>query len=158
LLAFSTEPNQLASDVGADGGPFATALAQELPKIGENEEEIFFNVKLAVWEATHHQQKPWYLNQFLKRLYLLKQSDELTAWMSAEALNTVAAYENFKKQFPTSEHALEANAKSQALAEVADWQAIATTTNSADLEAFARKYPSGAHSVEATQRLAALRR
>ena len=157
LLAFSTEPNQLASDVGVDGGPFATALAGELPRIGENEEEIFFNVKLAVWEATHHQQKPWYLNQFLKRLYLLKQADELTAWTSAEALHTVASYENFKKQFPTSERLLEANAKIETLSEEADWQAIAAAAKSSDLEAFVHKYPSGAHSVEATERLAALR-
>ena len=158
LLAFATEPNQVASDVGVDGGPFATALAKELPKIGLHEEQIFFNVKLAVWEATHHRQKPWILDQFFKRLYLSKQSDELTAWLEAESLNTVAAYENFKERFPKSNHALEANAKIQILSEIADWQVIAGATNAADLEAFMRKYPSGAHSVEAAQKLATLRR
>jgi WD40 repeat protein len=158
LLAFSTEPNQLASDVGTNGGPFATALAKELLSNGANEEEIFFNVKLAVWEATHHQQKPWYLNQFLKRLYLLKQSDELTAWTTAESLNTAAAYENFRTQFPNSQHALQANAKIQALSEAVDWQAIGNAPNLTDLEAFLRKYPSGAFSPEATDKLAVLRR
>ena len=158
LLAFSTEPNQLASDVGIDAGPFATALADELPKVGKTQEEIFFNVKRVVWELTHHQQKPWYLDQFLRRLYFSRQDDEFTAWTSAENVSTVAAYENFKKQFPNSAHALEADARLLSLSEEIVWQELGSNPTPEDLETFLRKYPSGTHRASVTQKLTALRR
>ena len=150
LLAFSTGPNQLAIDAGTGAGPFAAALASELPKVGENEEEIFFNVTRAVWEATNHQQRPWYLHQFLKRLYLAE-SEESEIWRTTEALNTIEAYKQFTAKFPTSVHFAEATLRISAITEEVDWQTLSKSAITGDLEAFLRKYPYGSHSGAARQ-------
>lgn len=59
LLAFSTEPGKTASDRGQGSGPYAAALAAELVKPGQDDFNMFHNVRIAVIEATRGDQVPW---------------------------------------------------------------------------------------------------
>jgi hypothetical protein len=69
LIAFSTDPGETASDAGEGGGPYATALAAEIVKPGQNHLDMFQNVKERVFKATTTQ-VPWERNGLLARIYL----------------------------------------------------------------------------------------
>jgi len=59
LVAFATEPGKTASDTGQGSGPYATALAAELVKPGQNDLLMFHNVRVAVMDKTNRDQVPW---------------------------------------------------------------------------------------------------
>lgn len=69
LIAFSTDPGQTASDAGRGGGPYATALAEELAKPGVDHLDLFQNVKERVYRTTRVQ-VPWTRDGMLERVYL----------------------------------------------------------------------------------------
>ena len=52
LVAFSTEPNKTAADLGPGSGPYAAALAAELVKPPQSDLLMFHNVRIAVMDKT----------------------------------------------------------------------------------------------------------
>jgi hypothetical protein len=70
FIAFATAPGRTASDGGADGGPYAAALAAELQKTSVDHLSFFQNVKESVIAATSNRQKPWESNGLSRRVYL----------------------------------------------------------------------------------------
>ena len=58
LIAFSTDPGETASDEGQGAGPYASALAAELVKPGQDHLDLFQNVKERVHRSTSGQ-RPW---------------------------------------------------------------------------------------------------
>jgi uncharacterized caspase-like protein len=69
FIAFSTDPNQTATDLGGDaGGPYARALASELVKPGVDHVNLFQNVKQNVFGNTGNRQRPWESNGFVQRI------------------------------------------------------------------------------------------
>jgi hypothetical protein len=80
-------------------------------------------------------------------------SREKIDWKSAEAADTVAAYERFIASHPDSELATQARARVAQLAEERDWK-IATTTDSPDgYKEFLAKHPNGKWAEEARIRI-----
>jgi hypothetical protein len=73
FIAFSTSPNTSASDGGANGSPYAQALASELTKPGVHHLDLFQNVKERVFNATGTIQRPWEINGLLSRFYFAGQ-------------------------------------------------------------------------------------
>jgi hypothetical protein len=69
FIAFSTSPNTVASDVGEDAGPYASILASELVRPGQDHLTLFQNVKERVFSTTKNAQRPWENNGLLQRLY-----------------------------------------------------------------------------------------
>src|SRR5262245_17520451 len=59
LVAFAAEPGKTASDLGRESGPYASALAAELVKPGQNDLLMFHNVRVAVIQKTGGDQVPW---------------------------------------------------------------------------------------------------
>ena len=59
LIAFAAAPGTTASDEGATAGPYATALASELVRPGQNDLIMFHNVRVAVDRKTGGDQVPW---------------------------------------------------------------------------------------------------
>lgn len=59
LVAFAAEPGKTASDLGRESGPYASALAAELVKPGQNDLLMFHNVRVAVIQRTGGDQVPW---------------------------------------------------------------------------------------------------
>jgi hypothetical protein len=70
FIAFSTSPNDVATDVGDLGGPYARALASELVRSGQDQLTLFQNVKENVFGNTGNRQRPWESNGFVQRIYL----------------------------------------------------------------------------------------
>ena len=48
MIAYATAPGQTASDVGQKAGPYAAALAEEMPRPGLEAVTMFRNVQLKV--------------------------------------------------------------------------------------------------------------
>jgi uncharacterized caspase-like protein len=77
FIAFSTSPNDSASDIGDSGGPYASALASELVKPGQHHVDIFLHVKETVFGNTGGRQRPWESNGFIHTIVLAEpQSDK----------------------------------------------------------------------------------
>jgi uncharacterized caspase-like protein len=74
FIAFSTSPNQTASDTGDGGGPYAIALASELLRPGQDHLSLFQNVREKVYLSTHNVQHPWDSNGLLARVYFAEQN------------------------------------------------------------------------------------
>jgi WD40 repeat protein len=58
VIAFATAAGEVASDEGSDSGPYAAALAAELVKAGQNDQQVFNSVRSRVVEVTG-KQTPW---------------------------------------------------------------------------------------------------
>lgn len=69
FIAFSTSPNESASDSGETSGPYALALASELQRRGQDHLSVFQNVREKVFFGTHNQQTPTETGQLLGRVY-----------------------------------------------------------------------------------------
>jgi uncharacterized caspase-like protein len=69
FIAFSTSPNESASDAGETSGPYALALAAELRRQGQDHLSIFQNVREKVFFVTHSRQTPTETGQLLGRVY-----------------------------------------------------------------------------------------
>jgi formylglycine-generating enzyme required for sulfatase activity len=72
FIAFSTSPNNSASDVGEDSGPYAQALASELIRPRQDHLTLFQNVKERVISATGGTQWPWESNGLLRFYFVDK--------------------------------------------------------------------------------------
>ena len=110
LIAFSTDPGETASDEGSGAGPYASALAAELVKPGQDHLDLFQNVKERVHRTTSGQ-RPWERNGLLKRVYLndtpssssapraSAQSDAATAWGSIKDSKDPDVLKSFAEKF-----------------------------------------------------------
>ena len=67
LIAFATAEGELASDQGADAGPYARALAGEIVKPGVEAFTVFRNAQLQVSESIG--QKPWMQSSPMPAVY-----------------------------------------------------------------------------------------
>jgi uncharacterized caspase-like protein len=61
FIAFATAPGAVALDEGkvTGSGPYASALATELVKPGQDHLQLFQNVKENVFASTARRQVPW---------------------------------------------------------------------------------------------------
>ncbi|MEM9357771.1 MAG: caspase family protein [Pseudomonadota bacterium] len=107
LIAFSTDPGETASDEGAGAGPYASALAAELVKPGQDHLDLFQNVKERVHQTTSGQ-RPWERNGLLKRVYLngsapnnssSDSSDAAAAWQAVKNSKDPEVLKAFTKRF-----------------------------------------------------------
>jgi WD40 repeat protein len=167
FLGFSTDTSSVAYDGGEGAGPFAKALAEELVRPDQHHEQVFFNVKVAVIQATQSKkppQKPSYLDGFdTKRLYFVTKPvpvdvQELTFWNDTIALNSVEAYKTFIRQYSGSSRVREAMRRQFERQEEMDWNVARSENNRDALEDFLTKHPNGRFSDDARDQIAALAR
>ena len=89
----------------------------------------------------------------LVALSLVGCSRETDDWRSAQAADTVAAYEQFLHQYPASSHATEATTRVTQLAEDEAWQLATSQDTQAGYQQFAARYPDGKWAQEARVRI-----
>jgi len=89
----------------------------------------------------------------LAALSLVGCSRESDDWKSAQAADTVAAYEQFLHQYPGSTHVGEANTRVTQLAEDEAWQLATSQDTQAGYRQFAARFPDGKWSQEARVRI-----
>jgi len=83
LIAYATAPGKTASDVGSGGGPYATALADELVKPGVEAVSMFRAVQIRVKQAIN--QDPWLSFPSLPPTFLAGQSAQSATSQSAQS-------------------------------------------------------------------------
>ncbi|MEO0809861.1 MAG: caspase family protein, partial [Pseudomonadota bacterium] len=106
LIAFSTEPGEIASDEGQNSGPYAAALAAELATPGLHHLDLFQNVKERVYRKTGVQ-VPWTRNGMLQRVFLAGEpevpepplSDAARAFQIAKDTDSPAALRAFARRY-----------------------------------------------------------
>lgn len=119
FIAFSTSPNDTASDAGDNGGPYSRSLAIELVHPGQDQLTLFQNVKERVFGITGNTQRPWESNGFISRVYLdgappqpSKPADEAAhAWNLIQFATDQKIFENFIQIYSESGYAQKARAR-----------------------------------------------
>ena len=101
LIAFATAEGELASDVGARAGPYASALADEIIKPGVEAFTVFRNVQIRLLETAR--QQPWMSNGPMGAFYFAGRPEEQPQpARREEAAPTVAAREPPREAPPTA--------------------------------------------------------
>jgi hypothetical protein len=80
-------------------------------------------------------------------------SGERGDWRSAEAADTVEAYDHFIEQHPDSEHVTQARSRLAQLAEDREWQRASTANTAAAYREFLAQHPNGKWAGEARIRV-----
>ncbi len=75
LLAYSTQPGQLAADGRESNSVYTTALASTLLEAGLTLEEVFKKVNTLVRNSTRDDQIPWYESSITQNYYFLPPPD-----------------------------------------------------------------------------------
>jgi len=134
LVAFATEPGKTASDLGQGSGPYASALAAELIKPGQNDLLMFHNVRVAVIERTSGDQVPWTEDGIQRRQRVLfggqsstaasplpargsagQLSEAAEAWSAAKDATSIAVLERFVARYKDTFYADLARARIEEL-------------------------------------------
>lgn len=129
LIAFATQPNNVAADGNGRNSPFTTALIKHMATPDLEVRAMLTRVRGDVVELTNGKQVPWDHSSLLGDVYL-----------------------KAAPKAPGGDPAATASANP----EVAFWQTIANSRQSADFEAYLKQYPSGVFAALAKLRIAAL--
>ena len=112
MIAYATAPGRTASDVGQQAGPYASALADELPKPGVEAVTMFRNVQLRVKQTIG--QDPWLSFPTLPAVYLAgKQTAEeieFAFWQSVKESRTADEISLYLTRYPDGQFAALARA------------------------------------------------
>ena len=107
MIAYATAPGQTASDVGQKAGPYAAALAEEMPRPGLEAVTMFRNVQLKVKQAIG--QDPWLSFPTLPAIYFAgKQTAEeieTVFWSSVKDSKTPAELSTYLTRYPNGRFA-----------------------------------------------------
>jgi hypothetical protein len=115
LIAFATQPNNIALDGSGRNSPFTQALLKHLKTPGLEIRTMLSRVRNDVIAATGGKQVPWENSSLTGEIVLVpspslvtevksegskNESDtELTFWQSAERIGTKAAFDAYKREF-----------------------------------------------------------
>jgi hypothetical protein len=123
MIAFATAPGRTASDVGQRAGPYASALAEELPKPGVEAVTMFRNVQLKVKQTIG--QDPWLSFPTLPAIYfagkaanddqLRQKRIETTFWDSAKSSGGATLLSAYVERYPNGAYVSIARAMIQDL-------------------------------------------
>lgn len=102
LIAYSTQPNQVAIDGDGRNSPFASALIKELNEPGVEVGALFRRVAAEVHRQTEGRQLPELSLSLLGELYLNTQETDLQAWARLRSSENPADIEAFMARYPTS--------------------------------------------------------
>jgi hypothetical protein len=112
LIAYATAEGELAFDVGAEAGPYAKTLAEELVKPGVEAVTMFRNVQLRVKQTIG--QDPWLSFPSLPAVYFAgtkpTENVELTFWEAVKDSTSVPVLNIYLQRYPNGEFASTARA------------------------------------------------
>lgn len=122
LVAYATDPGNVAADGLGENSPFTAALLEHIETPGIDVRIMFGRVRQEVVQLSRGLQVPWVEEAVLGEHYLaappgpLDPEDELRVWREAVAGNTAADYHGYLELFPTGLYALVAELRIDALA------------------------------------------
>ena len=135
LIAYATEPGNVAADGDGDHSPYTEALLAHIEKPGLSVNDLFTQVTNSVLARTDSKQTPW-TNSSLSKVVSLVPS------VSPEPPVVVIP--------PSPSDRLSAE---HLAAERVFWESVKDSTNAADLQAYLDQYPGGTYEVLARNRL-----
>lgn len=89
LLAYSTQPGQLAADGKNNNSVYTAALANTLLETGLTVEEVFKKVNALVRDKTRDDQIPWYESSIIESVYFLPPTPKATSPKNTKDLKGV---------------------------------------------------------------------
>jgi uncharacterized caspase-like protein len=124
LIAFSTSPDDVATDGDGRNSPFSTALARHLRQPGLEIRQVFTRVRAEVRGQTKMRQTPWENSSLLTDVFLAgttpvppdprpvipapafdPRQAELAFWQGTQQADTLAAYRAYKQRYPSGDYA-----------------------------------------------------
>ena len=143
LIAYATQPGNVAEDGDGRNSPFTAALLAHLASPGLSVHDMLTVVTGAVVEDTHGQQEPWVHSSLREPFYFKLEivadtgsvsEDAARAYEAAERINTIEAYGVIPKRFPDTTYADLARAQIAKLKAETTKALGATTTEDAGSE------------------------
>lgn len=134
LIAFATEPGNVASDGEGRNSPFTTALLRHIKTPGLEVRSMLSRVRQDVVDLTGGQQVPWDHSSLVGSFYFNPNAPAKTAAPAAPA----------------------GAAQSTPGIEIAYWNAVKDTTDPKELESYLTRWPNGSFAPLAKGRLARL--
>ena len=134
LIAYATEPGDVAADGAGDHSPYTAALLAHIETPGLSVNDLFTQVTAAVLASTGGTQRPWTHASLSKVVRLAPQSvsDSQVATDRFRSGNLVAQQE------------------------LLFWQSVKDSQEAADFQAYLDRYPGGVYEALARNRLEAL--
>ncbi len=175
LIGFNQSPGRAAPLPATNYGPFAMALAEVLLEPGLPVETMMERLRLRVHDLTQGSVTPWLVNGIAPGFVLnpgaagavvavapeaallrerpMNQLTPEQAYARAVEVDTIAAYEDFIRAFPTAALAKRARATVAARREAAYWARTRRANTERAYWTYLKRYPRGAHAEEAEDRL-----
>ena len=102
VIAYSTQPNQVAVDGNGRNSPFTMALVKQIDEPGLEISTLFRRVAAEVDRATDGRQLPELSISLRSDFYLNTRETDFQAWTKVRASNDPAELNNFIAQYPAS--------------------------------------------------------
>jgi len=150
LIAFSTDPNNVALDGTGRNSPFTKALVRNISRKGVEIQTMMTDVRQQVYEETNEAQTPWINSSLLGRFYFAPDAQ------SASTDQKVASVDS-KTETSTDSSQSSSAALSQVQIEALAWETVKDSTNVEELETFLTEYGSGFYGKLARLRLRTLK-
>lgn len=135
LIAYATQPNNVALDGSGDNSPFASAVLEYIDQPGLEVRQMLSRVRESVIRETGGRQVPWDNSSLTGDFYFVPEQDVATA------------REEPAPPAPPPEPV------SDPQVEIIFWQAIQNSDNPEDFRAYLEKFPSGIFTLLARNRL-----
>lgn len=144
LLAYATDPGDVAADGEGDHSPFTAALLKHVETPGVEINTMLARVRADVYAATGQRQRPWTETSLIGEVYLAPKAPEPPPFTQAMMAPQAPAA-------PAPPPGLDPRA-----IELALWEAAQAGGTAADYQEYLRQYPEGIFARLARNRLAAL--
>ena len=111
LIAFSTQPGNVALDGEGRNSPFAKALLAHIAVPGDDLQTILINVRNDVMAQTEHRQIPWEHSALTARFFFsepkaaLDQQNDIAAWNAVKDSADPAVLRTYLQKFPVGHFA-----------------------------------------------------
>lgn len=153
LIAFATDPNNVALDGKGRNSPFTKAMLNNISRKDVEIQTMMTDVRREVHDETNEQQTPWINSSLLGRFYFAPAS---TSESASDTSQQVAALDDTATSPSTSSNS-SSSAVNAAQIEALAWETVKDTKNAAELEAFIAEYGNSFYGKLARLRLRALK-
>ena len=124
LIAFSTQPGNVALDGDGRNSPYTAALLRHISSPGEDLSSILIKVRNDVMRETERRQVPWEHSALTARFFFVpadpnddkrQVSQDEVFWASIKGSKLPSAYELYLERFPNGRYVLDARAELERL-------------------------------------------
>ena len=174
LIAYATQPDNVALDGAGRNSPFASALLDHLATPGLDISSMMIEVRKDVIAATGSAQVPWDNSSLTRQFYFIgdseKMSPETLLWQIAAQQRDKNLLAIYLERFPKGPHAEDVRAllpsfgeslkppdKTGASGEDDLWKLALSSRQNDVAQLYLARYPSGAHAQEAGALLSSLK-